>query len=197
VSAVAGRLRRIRRAPLAIAGIVAAPLFFCSLMGASLAIARPQIFSWLHDGHRRTVFHQPTGAEEARIWLWSLLPAAILIAIGLLACLWRHGVYVSCASGIVLALGVTHRVGSWERHHTARWPRGIDNIPDAWSSDTVPRGAWEHDAAVAAYSLSHWTIGLALTVAVVYTLVLYRRMRTRTRIALRDAAGTAEISPIV
>jgi hypothetical protein len=197
VSALGARLRGIRKGPLAIAGILAAPLFFCSLMGASLAIARPQIFSWLHDGHRRTVFHQPTSAEEARIWAWSLLPLGIMLAIGLLACLWRYGVYLSCAGGIVLALGVTHRVGTWERHHTARWPRGIDNIPDAWTSDTEPRGAWEHGAAVAAYSLSHWTIGLALTTAVVYTLVLYRRMRTRARVALMDAAGTAEAAPIV
>lgn len=182
------RLRSIRKGPLAVAAIIAAPLFFCSLMGASLAIARPQIISWVHDGKRITLFHQPSAAIEARIWLWALVPPAIVIAIGLLACLWRFGVYVSCLAGIVLPLAVTHRLGTWERHHSIRWVRGIDNIPDKWSGDQVPRGAWEQQAATAASSLSHWTIGLAFAVALVYTVVLRRRMRSRSRIALHDAS---------
>jgi hypothetical protein len=183
------RLRRIRKGPLAIAGILSAPLFFCALMATSLAIARPRIVSWTHKGKLISRYHQPAASVEARIWLWALVPVAILIAIGLLASLWRFGAYVSCAGAIVVALAVTHRVPTWERHHTERWPRGIDNIPDKWSSDTVPRGAWEHDAAVAAFSLSHYVIGFALAVTIVYSLVLYRRMRTRARNALMDAAS--------
>jgi hypothetical protein len=183
------RLRRVRKGPLAIAGIIAAPLFFCSLMAASLAIARPRVVEWEHAGKPRIIFHQPAASVEARIWLWALVPFGVMIAIGLLASLWRFGAYVSCLGGVVLSLGVTHRVPTWERHHTLRWPRGIDNIPDAWSTDQVPHGAWEQQAATAAFSLSHWTIGLSVAVALVYSVVLYRRMRTRSRIALLDAAS--------
>jgi hypothetical protein len=186
------RLRSIRKGPLAVAGLLGAPLFFCSLMATSLAIARPRIVSWTHDGKLISRFHAPATSVEARIWLWALVPLAILLGVGLLASLWRFGGFVSCAAGIVLALAVTHRVNEWARHHTARWPRGIDNIPDKWSSDQVPRGAWEKDAAQTAFSLSHWTIGLAIAIVLVYLLTLYRRMRARTRVALIEAAAAAE-----
>jgi hypothetical protein len=186
------RLRSIRKGPLAVAGLLSAPLFFCSLMAASLAIARPRVVSWTHHGKLISRFHAPATSVEARIWLWALVPLAILLGVGLLASLWRFGGFVSCAAGIVLALAVTHRVNEWARHHTARWPRGIDNIPDKWSSDQVPRGAWEKDAAQTAFSLSHWTIGLAIAIVLVYLLTLYRRMRARTRVALIEAAAAAE-----
>jgi hypothetical protein len=183
------RLRRIRKGPLAIAAILSAPIFFCALMGSSLAIARPRIVTWTHKGKLISRYHAPAAGVEARIWLWALVPFAVMLAIGLLASLWRYGAFISCAAGVAISLGVTHRVPTWERHHTERWPRGIDNIPDKWSSDSIPRGAWEHDAAVAAFSISHYTIGLAILIAGIYAIVLYRRMRTRTRIALMDAAG--------
>jgi hypothetical protein len=183
------RLRRIGKGPLAVAAILSAPIFFISLMGSSLAIARPRIVSWTHHGKLISRYHQPAAGVEARIWLWALVPFAVMLAVGLLASLWRYGAFISCAGGVAISLGVTHRVPTWERHHTERWPRGIDNIPDAWSSDTVPRGAWEHDAAQAAFSMSHYTIALAILVAGIYAIVLYRRSRARARIALIDAAS--------
>jgi hypothetical protein len=188
------RLLRIQKGPLATAGILAAPLFFCSLMAASLAIARPNIVSWGHDGKLVQRWHDTTPSVEARIWLWSLVPLAVLLAVGVLASLWRFGVFVSCAAGIAIALGVTHRLPTWVLHHTQRWPRGIDNIPDKWSSDQVPRGDWEKRASQAAYSLSHWTIGLAIAIAGVYALVLYRRARSTARIALAEAEDTPELA---
>jgi hypothetical protein len=187
----------MRKGPLAIAGILSATLFFCALMCTSLAIARPRIVTWTHNGKLISRYHAPDASTEARIWLWALVPFALMIAVGLLASLWRFGAYVSCLAGAVLPLAITHRVPTWERHHTARWPRGIDNIPDKWSSDQVPRGAWEHDAAVAAFSLSHWTIGLALAIAIVYTLMLYRRMRARARIAMIEATAAGETAPAI
>jgi hypothetical protein len=185
------RLRSIRKGPLAVAGLLGAPLFFCSLMGASLAIARPRIVTWTHHGKLTARYHAPSASVEARIWLWSLVPLGVILAIGLIASLWRFGGFISCAAGIVLALGVTHRVHQWAAHHTQRWPRGIDNIPDKWSSDQVPRGAWEKDAADTAYSLSHWTIGLAIAIVLVYLLLIWRRQRARARIALIEAASNA------
>jgi hypothetical protein len=185
------RLRSIRKGPLAVASLLGAPLFFCSLMAASLAIARPRIVTWTHHGKLVSRFHAPAASVEARIWLWALVPLALMLAVGLVASLWRFGGFVSCAAGIVLALAVTNRVNEWARHHTQRWPRGIDNIPDKWSSDQVPRGAWETNAAQTAFSLSHWTIGLAIAIVLIYLLLIWRRLRARTRRALIDAAGTA------
>jgi hypothetical protein len=185
------RLRSIRKGPLAVASLLGAPLFFCSLMAASLAIARPRIVTWTHHGKLVSRFHAPAASVEARIWLWALVPLALMLAVGLVASLWRFGGFVSCAAGIVLALAVTRRVNEWAAHHTARWPRGIDNIPDKWSSDQVPRGAWETNAAQTAFSLSHWTIGLAIAIVLIYLLLIWRRLRARTRRALIDAAGTA------
>jgi hypothetical protein len=181
------RLHAVQKGPLATAGILGAPLFFCSLMASSLAIARPRVVTWTHKGRLISVYHNPSSAVELRIWLWALVPLAILLGVGLLASLWRYGLFVSCAAGIALALAVTHNLPKWELHHAARWPRGIDNIPDTWSSDQVPRGDWEKRAGEAAYSLSHWTIGLALVIALVYALVLRRRARTRSRIELAYA----------
>jgi hypothetical protein len=186
------RLGSIRKGPLAVAGLLGAPLFFCSLMAASLAIDRPRIVTWTYNGKTNVRFHDTAASVEARIWLWSLVPLAILLGVGLLASLWRFGGFVSCAAGIALALAVTRRVDEWAAHHAVRWPRGIDNIPDKWSSDQVPRGAWEKDAATAAFSLSHWTIGLAIAIAAVYVLLIWRRQRARTRVALIEAAATAD-----
>jgi hypothetical protein len=186
------RLRSIHKGPLAVAGLLGAPLFFCSLMATSLAIARPRVVSWTHHGKLISRFHAPAASVEARIWLWALVPLALLLGVGLLASLWRFGGFISCAAGVALALAVTHRVNEWARHHTARWPRGIDNIPDKWSSDQVPRGAWEKNAAQTAFSLSHWTIGLAIAIVLVYLVALYRRMRGRARVALIEAAAAVE-----
>jgi hypothetical protein len=187
-----GRLRSIRKGPLAVAGLLAAPLFFCALMATSLAIARPRIVTWTHNGKLVSRYHAPAASVEARIWLWALVPLALILAVGLVASLWRFGGFVSCAAGIVLAFAVTRRVNEWAAHHTQRWPRGIDNIPDTWSSDQVPRGAWEKNAAQTAFSLSHWTIGLALAVVLVYLLLIWRRLRARARVALIEAAAAGE-----
>jgi hypothetical protein len=188
------RLRSIRKGPLAVAALLGAPLFFCSLMSASLAIDRPRIVTWTYNGKTNVRFHDTAASVEARIWLWSLVPLAILLGVGLLASLWRFGGFVSCGAGIVLALAVTHRVDEWAAHHTKRWPRGIDNIKDTWSSDQVPRGAWEKDAADTAFSLAHWTIGLALAIVLVYAVLIWRRQRARARVALIEAAATSESS---
>jgi hypothetical protein len=186
------RLRSINKGPLAVAGLLGAPLFFCSLMASSLAIARPRIVSWVHNGKLISRYHPPAASVEARIWLWALVPLAILLAVGLLASLWRFGGFVSCVTAIVLAFGVTRNVDKWARHHTLRWPRGIDNIPDAWTTDEVPRGAWEKEAAQTAFSLSHWTMGLAVAIMLVYLLLSWRRQKARARVALIEAAAAGE-----
>ena len=107
------RLRSIHKGPLAVAALLGAPLFFCSLMAASLAIDRPRIVTWTWNGKTNVRFHNTAASVEARIWLWSLVPLAILLGIGLLASLWRFGGFVSCGAAIARSLAVTHRVNEW------------------------------------------------------------------------------------
>jgi hypothetical protein len=73
-------------------------------------------------------------------------------------------------------MAVVHRTAIWERHHTSRYPVGVDLIPPVnAASDTFDRGQWEHTARATALSLEHWTIGVALAAALVSTALAVRR----------------------
>jgi hypothetical protein len=64
----------------------------------------------------------------------------------------------------------------WERHHTARYPVGVDLVPPVnAASDKYDRGQWEQMARETALSLQHWTIGLALASALVMAALYVRR----------------------
>jgi len=161
--------RSTGRAPLAIAGFIAIPLFFSTLMASTLAQEKPRIVQWKGGSHGLfTTWHDPTTATETRIWLWAFLPSLILIAIGWLACRLPLGFYVPCVSAVILAVAVVHKTATWERHHTARFPWGVDLIPgtNAASNHWDP-GQWETEARQTAVSLQHWTIAVALAAAFV------------------------------
>jgi len=105
----------------------------------------------------------------------------VLVAIGLIATRIPLGFYVPCVTAIVIAMAVVHKTAVWERHHTARYPVGVDLIPPTNpSSDKFDRGQWEHMARETAPSLQHWTIGVALASALVMA-GLYVRRRFFTR----------------
>ena len=165
-------LSRGGRAPLGIAAFLAIPLFFCSLMASTMAQEKAHKIQWkgCHSGIC-TVWHDPTTANVARVWLWALVPSLVLVIVGLLASRIPLGFYVSCLGGIVIAIGVVHDTASWARHHTARFPKGVDLIPDRGygpnpfayaSSNHFNRGEWEKEALHTSLSLQHWTIGIAL-----------------------------------
>jgi hypothetical protein len=164
-------LRDRTRAPLAVAGFLAVPLFFTSLMAVSLATERPQI---LH-GHE----HSPTSGTEARIWLLSLIAPVVLVAVGVVAvALGRHGIYASSAVAIVLVLALTSRIDTWTHRHTHRFPLGVDLIgPNDPSGDKLDPGQWENAARTTALSIGHWTIGLAAAAAVIAGALEFRRRR--------------------
>ena len=182
---VAGMFGRTKqgRAPLAIAGFLAIPLFFCSLMASTLALEKPRTFQF--KGARChplcTIWHDPSGATEARIWLWALVPSLVLVAIGWLMTRVRFGFYVSCLASIVIAMAVVHKTATWAKHHTARFPVGVDLIPPSNSiSDEWSRGEWEGMARQTALSLQHWTIGIALGAMVVMLgLVVRGRLKAK------------------
>jgi hypothetical protein len=166
------------RGPLAIAAFIGIPLFFSSLMAASLALEKPHVYQWKGGAHGLlTTWHDPTTANIASVWLWAIVPPLVLVAVGLVATRLPLGFYIPCVAAIVIAMAVVHKTATWERHHTARYPVGVDLIPPAnAASDKFDRGQWEHMARETSVSLQHWTIGVALAAAAVM-LVLYIRRR--------------------
>jgi hypothetical protein len=170
-------LRGRSRAPLAIAAFISIPLFFSSLMSATLALEKPLKFEWkgCHSG-LCTTWHDPKTSNIAAIWLWALLPPLVLCVVGLVAVRLPLGFYVPCIAAILIAMAVVHKTGTWEKHHTARYPVGVDLIPPInAASDKFDQGQWEHMARDTALSLQHWTIGLALASALVMGGLYVRR----------------------
>jgi len=184
-------MRRVRlpvpkplsRAPLAIAGFLAIPLFFSSLMASTLAQEKPHLVQWKGCKALCTTWHDPTSATEARIWLWALVPPLVLVLVGWAASRLRFGFYVSCTAAILIAFAVVARIDTWQHHHTARFPWGVDLIPGtvAYSaSNHWDPGQWEAEAHDTALSLQHWTIAVAVvSVAVMGGLWLRARRAAR------------------
>jgi hypothetical protein len=176
------RLPPVRsNAPLGIAAFLAIPLFFSSLMAASLAIEKPHVVEWRDGGVLRTRFHDPSGVNELRIWLWALLPPLLLVAAGWIATRLPFGFYVACIAGIVDAMAVVHKTKIWAVHHTARFPFGVDLIPGSSISNRYDPGEWEAQARQTALSLEHWTIGLALASIVIFASLTLRRRHVSRR----------------
>jgi hypothetical protein len=178
------------KAPLGIAAFIAIPLFFSSLMASSLALEKPHVLAW-HDGSvHHVTFHNPTGANELRIWLWSLLPPLLLILAGWVATRLPYGFYVACIAAIVDAMAVVHKTKTWAAHHTARFPQGVDLIPHDNISNRYDPGEWESQARNTALSLEHWTIGLALLAMIALATLAVRRHFNARRLA--DSVGQIE-----
>jgi hypothetical protein len=170
-------LRGRSRGPLAIAAFISIPLFFSALMAATLALEKPRKYEWKGGRHGLlTTWHDPTTANIASIWLWAILPPLVLCVIGLVAMRLPFGFYIPCAAAIPIAMAVVHRTALWERHHTARYPVGVDLVPPVnAASDKFDQGQWEETARETALSLQHWTIGIALASALVMAALYVRR----------------------
>jgi hypothetical protein len=168
------------RAPVGIAAFIAIPLFFSSLMAASLALEKPRVVQWRDGAVLHTRYHDPAAGTELRIWLWALLPPVLLVAAGWIATRLPLGFYVACVAAIVDAMAVVHRTRTWAAHHTARFPQGVDLIPTSSISNRYDPGEWEGQARQTALSLEHWTIGIALaSMLVVAGLAFRRRLAAR------------------
>ena len=198
------RLRGRSRSPLAIASFIAIPLLFSSLMASTLALEKPHTIQWMCCGYRpnavphdvfalMTTWHDPTSATVARAWLWALLPAVLLIVVGWIATRLPHGFYIACLAAIVDAMAVVHKVDVWERHHTHRFPNGVDLIAaNNPASNKFDPGQWERMARETALSLEHWTIALALvSIVVVAGLTVKRRYFGR-----KPATGYASLEGV-
>jgi hypothetical protein len=176
---VVRRLRVARKAPLAVASILATPLFFAALMAMSLAIEKPGVSHVLKRGKPVTVFGDPTGPTEAKIWLLALLPEAVLVLLGVGSMLLgRAGVVVSSLGAIAITVVLLVPLDGWAAAHTRRYPIGVDLIPpSANSQDIYLRGEWEGTARTTVYQLGFAAIAIAVVAIGVFALLEGRRRR--------------------
>jgi hypothetical protein len=194
--------RRGSKAPLALAGLISITLYFAALMASSLAVDEPRVLERVRRGKVVLHYEQSSNATEAKIWLLALVPVGILLAVGLVAMLWRRGgLYVVSGAAIAISLLLPRRLDEWTARHTRRFPLGVDLIKDASPSNLASRGEWEQNARDTVISLAHWTIGIAIAAAVIVAaLALLRRLRPRQAfIAAPPPAvtGEPEVSPVL
>jgi len=183
------------KAPLALSGFLALPIFFAALMASSLALEKPRVVQWRHaDGKLVQIFHDPAGSNEVKIWLFALIPPLLVVLAGLLASYIPYGLYVTCAAAVVGAVLLTLRLHRWEVHHTARFPYGEDNLPDNTTSSQISRGEWEHDAAQTVRSFEHYTIGLSIAAAAIATFLAVRKRRAPTTGVVRETGGAPTVT---
>ncbi len=171
------RLVPTSKAPLALAAFLALPVFFASLMAATLAVEKARVVEWTRGDHLARTWHNPTGSTEARIWLLALVPPLLLVLAGWILAHFPYAIYATCAAACVDALALTVRLHRWQVHHTARFAYGEDLIADPTTSSSLARGEWERDAAHTVRSLVHYTVGLALAAALIATFLTIRQRR--------------------
>jgi hypothetical protein len=177
------RFRGTSKAPFAVAGVLALPLFFVALMAFTLKVDKPS-----HHVTKRgaVVLGDPTRGTVATIYLLAFAAAAALLLVGVLARLLRSrlAVIVPAATAVVLTVLLFLPLNTWAAAHTRRYPLGVDNIPDGTpahpvSTNLVNRGFWEQTAKTTAHQIGFVTIGLALAAIVICVLLEVRRRRGR------------------
>jgi hypothetical protein len=170
------RLRGGSKAPLAVAGILATPLFFVGLMAFALKLDKPV----QHVTRKGTlVLGDPTKGTVGTIYLLALAVSAAVVLTGVLALLLRSrfALVVPAAAGIVASLLLLHPLKGWAAQHTARYPLGVDNIRPSSPQDLVLRGEWEQNARTTARQIGLATIGLALAAIALSAALEVRRRR--------------------
>jgi hypothetical protein len=169
------RLRGASKAPVAVAGILALPLFFVGLMAFSLKVDKPS--------HHLTnkgivVLGDPTKGTVGTIYLLAFAVSMAVVLVGVVAMLLRSrlAVIVPAVAAILAAILLTLPLSTWAAGHTKRYPLGADNIPRSSPSDQFLRGEWEQTAKTTADQIGFATIGLGI-VAIAITVVLETRRR--------------------
>jgi hypothetical protein len=187
-------LRSRSKAPLALVGLLAVPLYFASLLASSLALEKPQII------HGRE--NPPGSGAEAKIWLAALIVPGVLLAVGVIGLAVRRiGIYAPAAAGVVVCLVLPDVSKGWVARHTARFPLGMDFVKDSDPSNLSGRGEWEHAAQETIVSITHWTLILAIGAIVVAVLLEVRRRGRPGPFSVPSppaaVTGAPEVSPAV
>jgi hypothetical protein len=169
------RLRAGSKAPLAVAGILAPPLFFVALMAFSLKLDKPSTHLTKHG---TVALGDPTKSTVGTIYLLAFAVAAGAVLVGVLASLLRSrlAVVVPAVAGIVASVLLLLPLATWASEHTSRYPLGIDNIPRSSPQDLFLRGEWEQNARTTARQIGFATIGIAIA-AIALTVGLEVRRR--------------------
>jgi hypothetical protein len=170
------RLRGASKAPVAVAGILAVPLFFVGLMAFSLKVDKPSH----HLTKKGTVaLGDPTKGTVGTIYLLAFAVSMAVVLVGVLAMLLRSrlAVIVPSVAGIAAAVLLNLPLSTWAAEHTKRFPLGVDNIPPSAPEDQFLRGEWEQTAQTTAHQIGLATIGLAIAAIVICVLLEIRRRR--------------------
>ncbi|HKT43800.1 MAG TPA: hypothetical protein VJQ85_03300 [Gaiellaceae bacterium] len=191
------RLRGASKAPVAVAGILALPLFFVALLAFTLKLDKPS--------HRLTskgtlALADPTKGTVGTIYLVALAVSVAVVAIGLLAMFLRSrlALVVPAVAAIVGAVLLLLPLGTWAAEHANRYPLGVDNIPQKSPQDLALRGEWEQGAKAAAHQIALVTIGLAgAAILIGVALEVRRRRGVAGRVVPPSpaVAGSPEVSP--
>ena len=189
------RRKRIEtKSSLALAALLAVPLYFAALLASSLALDKPRIVG-THE-------QAASSGGEAKIWLAALIVPGIVLAVGVAALpLRRLGVYASAVAGIVVCLVLPSVSHGWIGRHERRFPIGVDFIKDSDPSNLSSHGEWEHAAQDTISSITHWTLVIAVGAIVVAVLLEIRRRTGREAILTgpppAPITGEGEVAPAV
>jgi hypothetical protein len=172
------RLRGASKAPLAVAGILALPLFFVGLMAFSLKLDKPSHTVAKSGG---VVLGDPTKGTVGTIYLCAFAVSLGVVLVGVIAMLLRSrfASIVPAVAGIAAAVALVVPLGTWATEHTNRYPLGVDNIPQNSPQDLFLRGEWEENAETTAHQIGLVTIGIAIAAIVLTVLLEVRRHRGR------------------
>jgi hypothetical protein len=172
------RLRGASKAPLAVAGILALPLFFVGLMAFSLKLDKPSHTVAKSGG---VVLGDPTKGTVGTIYLCAFAVSLGVVLVGVIAMLLRSrfASIVPAVAGIAAAVALVVPLGTWATEHTNRYPLGVDNIPQNSPQDLFLRGEWEENAETTAHQIGLVTIGIAIAAIVLTVLLEVRRRRGR------------------
>ena len=170
------RLRHAKKAPLAVAGILATPLFFVSLMAFSLLLDKPSVET---SRLGREVLGDPSRGLVATIYLVSFAVSGLVVLVGVLALLLspRVAIFLPPAAAIGVTIALLVPLDTWEAEHTARYPNGVDLVPRRSPSDLILRGEWEENARRTADQIGLWTIAIAVAAILIAAALEARRRR--------------------
>lgn len=175
------------KAPVAVAGILAVPLFFIALMAFSLRIDKP---TQTLSSAGKTVFGDPTKGTIGTVYGLALAVGIGIVLVGLLASLLRSRLapVIPAAATLVATILLLIPLASWAAGHTARYPLGTDNIPDHSAQNLMQKGEWEQGVYTTAHQVGWVTIGLAAA-AIVLTVVFELRRRRHVPALLLEPSG--------
>ena len=165
------RFRGASKAPLAVAGILAAPLFFTGVDGV-LAEVRQAV-------RQRSEAGDPTKETVWTIYLVTLAVVGGLLLVGVLSIPLRSrlATIVPACAGIVITVLLLIPLGTWASEHTDRYPLGIDNLRPSSAQDLWLRGEWEHNAKTTADQIGLVAIGIGVAVILISLALEIRHRR--------------------